>query len=285
MTLSGVGLQGNNIGYQLSGFETLIGLPMRVTRHYQNYSDPLIDGDVQSSIDKGKIPLVSPHFFESDGSGVRWADVAAGKEDVRINSWATELKRIGNAPLWLVIHHEPEDDVDSIGAQGRCGTGPAEFVAAWKHTKKRLRSVGVPKTVQIGLCLMASTYKGGHGGGDLWYPTNPGPDFLATDGYNRGPYDSPPKWRSFDDIYTGAFSFSAAKGRSLVIEECGCAEGSSGQKAAWLDDALVQLRKHPQVKAFLYSHVFSAHFNCNYSLDTTPESLAAAKRLYAGLGS
>ncbi|HEY1487903.1 MAG TPA: hypothetical protein VGF84_17485, partial [Micromonosporaceae bacterium] len=46
-------------------------------------------------------------------AGTTWAKVAAGDQDARIDREAAYLKRTFTDPFFLVLHHEPEDSVNS----------------------------------------------------------------------------------------------------------------------------------------------------------------------------
>jgi hypothetical protein len=196
---------------------------------------------------------------------------------------ADELRSLGAAKVRFVFHHEPEDDVDSIGAQGKCGNGPAEFVAAWTHVRSLFRDHGVGRNVKMGVCLMASTFRGGHGGAAVWCPSTLKLDFIAVDGYTRDA-GSGQKWHSFTDVFGAAHDFAASRGKPFVIEECGCAEGLTPDlKPAWYDGAAVALASW-KPSLFMYSHVYAQNFDGqDYRVDSSPESLAAFKALIGGL--
>lgn len=279
-TIFGVGLQGDHVWNQVLNFEALVNKKVGSTRHYQNWSSPLIDNDVLSSIAAGKTPLISWHCFEGDGTGIRWTDISAGQYDAEIKQKATELKSVGTAKIFFVIHHEPEDDVDAIGAQGKCGVGPDEFVAAWKHIRRVLRNNGVKSNVQIGVCLMGGTYRGGHGGPAVWIPSTMNPDFIASDGYTRDE-GAGQKWKSFIEVFGPAHDFAVSynvTGKPFIIEECGCAEGvTADMKPAWYDgmaDALLVWK----IVMLMYSNVNASNFGGqDYRVDTTTRSLTEFK--------
>lgn len=280
-------MQGSHIQNQVASFETLVGRKVDATRHYQNWPDTVVDDDVLASVAAGKSPLIVWHPFYAAGSNIpakRWSDIAAGLYDADIMRVGAELKTLGTHPARFVFHHECEDDVDEIHKQGACGTGPAEFVGAWRRVKNHLRASGVPKTVQIGVCLMGATYRGGHGGPDPWIPSTMSPDFIATDGYSRDA-SSLQKPKTFIGTFGDAYNWITARGKPFVIEECGTAELDTDPmfKAQWFNDAATLI---PQWKPslFMYSNVLAANFGGqDYRIDTSPQSLAAFKGLVAKL--
>ncbi len=276
MTKLGVGLQGGNIGSQLAGFESLIGRPVDVTRHYQNWAEPIVDAEVQASIAAGKTPLIAWHPFyprSSSTPAIRWTDIAAGKYDADIDRVIGELKTVGSSPVLFEFHHEPEDDVDSIAAQGACGTGPTEFVAAWRHVKGRMRKA-LPRSIQLGICLMGATYRGRKGGPDAWCPSTSNPDFIATDGYSRDA-SSGQNPRTFLATFGEAYNFAKARNEPFVIQECGTAELETDPnfKADWFKDMGLWVNQWTPAVA-MYSNYFATNFNGqDYRIDTSPQAL------------
>ena len=292
MTELGVGIQTVGVMPGTLAFEAQIGRTVNATRHYRSFDDTIVGVPVQESIAGGRTPLISWHAFNNSiFQGVtnkvdaRWADITAGVHDAVIIARAEELKSLGTAKVRFVFHHEPEDDVDGWPAgqgQGRCGT-PAEFAPAWMHVRDVMKANGVGANVRFGVCLMGSTYRGGHGGAAVWIPATLVPDFIATDGYTRDA-GAGQKWTSFVQVYGAAHDFAVSRGRPLVIEESGVAEGVTPDlKPAWYDGAAATLAVW-QPELYMYSNVYAQNFGGqDYRVDTTPESLAAFKRLVASL--
>ena len=287
----GVGIQDTTLGIEKGtlAFEGLIGRPVDATRHYRSFDDTLTSTTVASLIAIGHTPLISWHAFNNayfhgirNLIDARWADITAGVHDAVIIQKAEELKSYGDHPIRFVFHHEPEDDVDGGGpdvGQGRCGLA-AEFAPAWRHVRRTMRAAGLGLNVRFGVCLMGATYRGGHGGPAVWIPTSLKPDFIATDGYTR----DQGKWTSFVQVYGAAHDFAVSRGKPLVIEESGCAEGVTPDlKPAWYDAAAATLAVW-QPELYMYSNVYATNFGGqDYRIDTTPESLAAFRRLVGAL--
>lgn len=282
MTKLGVGIQdtGPGITAGTEAFEALIGRKVDATRHYRNFNDRLDDSTIIQSIAGGRSPLISWHAFTGlNGTDARWADITAGLHDDVIALRAAELISLGTAPVRFVFHHEPEDDVDSIGGQGKCGVA-ADFAPAWRHVKRTMRAAGVGLNVRFGVCLMGATYRGGHGGPAAWIPSTLKPDFIASDGYNR----TVGAWASFDEVFGPAHTFAVSRGKPFVIEECGCSEGPTPDlKPAWYADAARVLAVW-KPELLMYSNVYAANFGGqDYRIDTSPASLAAFKALVGTL--
>src|SRR4051812_46819482 len=216
VTEMGVGLQGSNIWNGVQAFEQQIapsGRTVEVVRRYRNWSDPLIDSSGSSALAAGKKCLFVPHAFEGDGSSVQWADIAKRRYDDHIRAWAQELKDAGYPASYVVFHHEPEDDTFNMApaGQGRCGTDQ-DFVAAFTRFYRLMRKFGVPKSIPIGVCLMGGTFRGGHGGRDVWIPLAMPCDFIAVDGYSRDE-SSGQKPKSFNDTFGAAHAFAVGRNK------------------------------------------------------------------------
>lgn len=103
----------------------------------------------------GALPLVGPHerafatrdntFMVSNWKPVtRWG-FADGQEE-KVNAWidkaAETVKSIAPAKLWLVLHHEPENDVGSYGT-------PDEYRQMWRLVRDRFDAAGVDNVIWV----------------------------------------------------------------------------------------------------------------------------------------
>jgi hypothetical protein len=285
MTEMGVGFQGGNVWSEVQAFEKQIGRKVDVVRRYRNWSDPLFDDSARSAIAAGKKCLFVPHAFEGDGMSILWDDIAAHKYDDHIRAWAQELKDAGYPASYIVFHHEPEDDTFDMApaGQGRCGT-ITNFIGAFTRFYRVMRKFGVPRTIPIGVCLMGGTFRGGHGGPDVWIPTTMPCDFIASDGYSRDE-SSGQKPKSFADIFGAAQAFAVSRSKPFAIEECGVTEITTDAnfKAHWYLDAIPYLKLW-KMQFFEYSNVAAQNFGGqDYRIDTTPQSLDAFLKLAAAL--
>jgi hypothetical protein len=265
----------------ITGFESLIGRPLAITRHYLTWNISLVNNTIRWSAAAGHIPYVAWHATKKGNVAVPWASIAAGAEDTLIASRAAAVRDAG-FPMYLTFHHEPEDDLAN-------GTA-ADFVAAYDHVRSMFDAAGVTNVTWV-VTLMATTYGGGHHGYAAWLPSNF--DLLGVDGYNRHPcissLDKHP-WRSFEEIFTPAHNASVSSGIPLFVGEngsveaydCGVSTGDPGAKAQWFIDQGATLKSWPEVKAVLYSHTTCRHngYPMEYRVDSSANSLAA----YAQLG-
>jgi hypothetical protein len=260
----------------VAAFETTIGRPLAITRHYLTWNISLTTSTIQKSAAAGHIPYIAWHATKKGNVAVPWSSIAAGSEDAWIVAQANALRNAG-FPVYMTFHHEPEDDAAN-------GT-PADFAAAYDHIRGIFDAEGVTNASWV-VTLMATTYGGGHHGYAEWMP--PRFDLLGVDGYNRNPCISSSQkhpWKSFQEIFTDAHAASVANGIPLFVGENGCVEqydcgnvaGDPNAKAQWIADACTTLKSWLEVNAVLYSHTTCRHngYMMEYRVDSSAASLAA----------
>jgi hypothetical protein len=100
--------------------------------------------------------------------------------------------------------------------------------------------------------------------------------FNVQRGYNRHHCGGSSGWRSFSQIIGPARNFARNRGKKLYVVEYGCVEGSSGQKANWLDGASAAIRRWPQIVGASYNH---ENTDCTYYVDSSSSALRAFRRM------
>jgi hypothetical protein len=231
--------------------EALLGGKIAITRHYFGWNESPVDVFVEWSVAAGHLPLISWHAFGRTGSPhIRWTDIAAGTHDDRIRDSARRIRSLNSAVLFS-FHHEPEDDIDAIGAQGTCGANGREFVAAFDHVNAIFDDEGVDNARRL-VTLQSSTLRGGNRDPDEWVPTTH--DWLAVDGYNRL---DPGGWRSFEELFGAARQRAVTDRTGLFIQEFGSVEDPKDPtaKGDWIRQAHQIAKAWPECAGLLYSHV------------------------------
>ena len=265
----------------IAAFETTIGRPLAITRHYLTWNISLTTSNIKRSAAAGHIPYIAWHATKKGNTAIPWNSISSGDQDAWIVTQAGALRNAG-FPVYLTFHHEPEDDLAN-------GTS-ADFAAAYDHVRSIFDAEGVTNATWV-VTLMATTYGGGHKGYASWLPQQF--DLFGVDGYNRHPCISSPQkhpWKSFQQIFTAAHDASVTNGIPLFVGENGCVEqydcgntaGDPNAKAQWFADACVTLRSWPEVVGVLYSHTTCRHngYMMEYRVDSSDASLAA----YIALG-
>ena len=83
----------------------------------------------------GRIPMINWSAQRTDGSIVSWSSIANGEQDAWIGERADAFRNFG-FPVYLVFHHEPEDDQGAFGSA-------ADYAAAFRHVVDVFSNHGV----------------------------------------------------------------------------------------------------------------------------------------------
>ena len=224
-----------------------------------------------------------------------WAEVAGGAMDGHIDRLAAHVNAHFPEKFFLVIHHEPEEEVRPIAGSGYTA---ADFRMMFRHVVSRLRAKGVHNALFTAV-FMGSPKWGVKPWFDQLYPGNDVVDWLGMD-----PYASPDV-RDFAHLvnktsaagrgFPGFYNWSAkiARGKPLMIAEWGAfANGAQrapgarrtagAQKAAFFNTVAAQLKRHPRIKALVYFETPSGPFagaTIDTRIDTSRTALDAFRAL------
>jgi len=246
----------------LLALEAMAGRRFDTVHNRMPWQTHLVNNYSEFIANRGQVPILS-WFTRGKGGGVKWADIAAGKQDDRITAEATALKAAG-WPAYFCFHKEPENEPWLGNA--------SDWVAAHDRVWRIFQSVGVTNATIVA-CFMAPTFRGSYGGLAAWEP--PHYDVLGVDGYNRNVHGN---WRTFEKIFTPAHGSATARNRKLFVIEHGCVEGAPGQKAQWFADATTIAKSWPELIGVSYNHE-TGHSgkdaNMNYRVDTSQSSINA----------
>jgi beta-mannanase len=220
--------------------------------------------------------------------GSSWAKVAAGEQDARIDAFAARVKATFPAKFFLVLNHEPENDV--IPAAGS-GWTAKDFAAMYRHTVLRLRAKGVSNAINVMAYMGNETWMAKSWWADL-YPGDDVVNWIGLDSYVnavKGAYH----YGMFADLldrksktgpafYDWATTKHAAK--PLMIAEWGVYHqvGKIADKTAAYRSVLPELAKRPAIKAIVYFD--TAHDDegdRDISINSTPANLTAFRTLAA----
>jgi beta-mannanase len=221
--------------------------------------------------------------------GTTWARVAAGEENARIDRLAAHLKATISEPFFMVINHEPENDV--LPAAGS-GMEAKDFAAMYRHTVLRLRAQGVTNAVQVMAYMGNEKWMAQSWWKDL-YPGDAVVDWIGLDSYvsaQPGAYhyggfgdilDRAPKGGGLG-FYDWATTVHADK--PFMLAEWGVYHGigKPADKAAVYNGVLAELAKRPAVKAMVYFDTKADdEGDRDISVDSSPEALAAFRTIAA----
>jgi hypothetical protein len=218
------------------------------------------------------------------GMGTTWARVAAGGVDARIDREAHRLRAFRD-PFFLVLHHEPENDVDP-----RAGSGATakDFAAMYRHVVRRLRADGVPNAVTVVAYMNYERWFTAPWWADL-YPGDDVVDWIGLDsyldadpgGFHSGDFVSMVNRRAgarFPGFYAWATSRRPAK--PLMLAEWGV-YGRPADKPQVFATVLPALPRLPAIKAMVYFDTARDQAGRDIRIDSSPAALAQFQHLAA----
>jgi hypothetical protein len=220
--------------------------------------------------------------------GSTWAKVAAGQQDRRIDAFAARVKASFGEKFFLVLNHEPENDViDRAGS----GMTAKDFAAMYRHTILRLRALGATNVVNVLAYMGNERWMSQSWWKDL-YPGDDVVDWMGLDSYvsaEKGAYH----YGAFADLLDrrgtagpAFYDWAASRhpGKPMMIAEWGAYHrvGHPVDKSAQFNSVLPELAKRTQIKAIVYfdtSH--DDQGDRDISINSTSSSLAAFRKLAA----
>jgi hypothetical protein len=195
-------------------------------------------------------------------------DVAAGRYDEYIRQWATAAARWGH-PFFLRFNWEMNGDWFPW-AEGVNGNPAGSYVAAWRHVHDIFSSVGARNATWVWCPEVdpAATYTPL----SRLYPGDQFVDWTCLDGYA---YDSSPS-QGFERLFRSAYdeiTTRIAPSKPMAVGETGMRHDP--QKGAWMKNTFSALSRFPKLGAFLYFENTDPKRNLDYSIETSPASLAS----------
>jgi beta-mannanase len=193
--------------------------------------------------------------------------ITSGTYDAYVRRWARSV-RAWRQPLLLRFAHEMNGDWYPW-CEGVNGNEPGSYVAAWRHLVRLFRDEGAcnaqwvwsPNVDYTGATSLASLYPG-----DRYV------DRVAVDGFNWGVTKAGMSWQSFGQVFGPTLDqIRRLTGRPLMIGEVASTE-AGGDKAAWIRDFFQQLKRNPDIRAFVW---FNFDKETDWRIDSSPPAKAA----------
>ncbi|HEY0532889.1 MAG TPA: glycosyl hydrolase [Actinoplanes sp.] len=219
--------------------------------------------------------------------GSTWSAVAAGRLDRRIDAFAARAKAYGQK-FFLVLNHEPEDDVKP---SSRSGMTAKDFAASFRHVITRLRAKGVSNAVSVVAYMGNERWMAESWWKDL-YPGDDVVDWIGLDSYvsaeqnyyHHGMFADLLDRRApgGEGFYKWATTRHGSK--PMMVAEWGAYHriGRVVSKAAQFNSVLPELAKRPAIKAIVYFDTKRDAFgDRDISIDSSAASLSAFRRLAA----
>jgi len=195
----------------------------------------------QKVVSAGELTLL-----DMNSGSVPLADIAAGKYDSSITTWAQQAAAFGH-PFFLRWDWEMNGRWFAWGTTSSNVNTASTYVSAWRHMHDLFARAGAsnvtwvwcPNVVFSGSTSLTSLYPG-----DSYV------DWTCLDGYNKGGS----QWTSFTSLFGSSYDqlLQVAPSKPVMIGETASAE-NGGSKAAWIQDALSSLpTRFPQIRALVW---------------------------------
>jgi hypothetical protein len=186
-------------------------------------------------------------FFSWASSGIADRDIAAGKYDSYITSWAAAARAWGH-PFFLRFDWEMNGSWFPWGiGNSAVGNTPAEYVAAWRHVHDLFRAHAATNATWV-WCPNVDP-SGNVAEFARLYPGARYVDWTCLDGYNGGD-----PWTSFRGLFATSYKIvtQIAPGKPMIIGEVASTD-SGGNKARWVTDMFSALRAgFPAIRGVLW---------------------------------
>ena len=220
--------------------------------------------------------------------GSTWANVAAGRLDKRIDAFAARVKATYHKKFFLVLNHEPEDDVRPNAGSGMTAK---DFRASFRHVIQRLRAEGVTNMVSVVAYMGNEKWMAQPWWKDL-YPGDDVVDWVGLDSYvsaEQGYYHH----GMFGDLLdrraphgAGFYDWAVRnhKSKPVMLAEWGVYHrvGRVTDKSAQYNSVLPELAKRPAIKAIVYFDTKKDAFgDRDISISSSARSLGAFRKLAA----
>ena len=271
---------------ELKTWENLSGRTATIFHTYHKGDEPFpTKSEIAMTRDAARPRVLLLNWKIAYGSS--WAKVAKGEQDKRIDAFAARVKATYSEKFFLVLNHEPENDVV---AKAGSGMEAKDFAAMYRHTILRLRAKGVTNVVNVLAYMGNEKWMAQSWWNDL-YPGDDVVDWMGLDSYvsvEKNYYHFGDFGDLLDRAPTGGgqgfYAWAAAKNKPMMVAEWGAYHriGYRAEKAAVYNSVLPELAKRPAIKAIVYFDTkHDDEGNRDISINSTANSLAAFKKLAA----
>jgi len=182
-------------------------------------------------------------------SGINYRALLGGEQDAYIREFASRLRAI-EKPVFLRFAHEMNGDwYPWAGSKIGAGT----YAAIFRYVRKLFDEAGARNvrwvfSINTENVPPENTF-------EECYPGDPYVDYIGLDGYNWGVVQAWSRWQSFRDIFLSAYKKVVHRYRKPVIISEFSSTSTGGDKALWIKNALLELRRMPEVKGFILFNV------------------------------
>jgi len=190
--------------------------------------------------------------------------MASGADDTQIRAVAGEIASL-HTPVFLELRWE----MDRPNLGGMVHT-PADFIAAWTHTRAVFAAAGVHNVSWV-WCPTAAGFR--TGAAQAFYPGAAQVDWVCADAYPQ----TDGAVESLQSAVTPFLDWAASQGKPAMLGEFGVPQSYSvNDRRTWLRDALSFAKRTPLLKALVYFDYDPAGHPANRTFRLAPGSAALA---------
>ncbi|PQV65076.1 PilZ domain-containing protein [Abditibacterium utsteinense] len=270
---------GYNWPLVLDDLEAVLGRKVPQVVVFRDFSQPFPDLDAREARARGKSLQITwePWHF-SNPNAVKLADVAAGKYDKYIDSFAAASRAFGGE-ISLRFGHEMNGNWYPWSISNT-QQNPKIWMAAYRRVHDRFRAAGA-SNVRWVWCINAESVPD-----TKWndpFKTYPGDNYvdaIGIDGYNFGDTLAHSRWQSFKEIFAPSYARATKNhpNKPIFISETGCAS-TGGDKTKWLREMDESLRSDfPRVESVTW---FEAAKEADWRMVSSQGSADAARKIWA----
>ncbi len=261
---------------QVQADETVLGRQMEGIRDYKSWDSTLFGASQIWMRDTGHIIFLSIKAQRTNGTAVKFADIAAAKPGSQLykdmQNQAAQIKAFGSL-VYIIFNHEPE-------ASSVSGNGP-QFAAAFRAFVTVMRASGVTDAKYVAAFTGWGFSRPDSGNVSYYYPGDAYVDAVGADVYNWASCRSQP-WTTMASLTAGITAWGVAHPtKPLMILEWGSVEDKSqpGHKASWIKDteALFKTPAYHQYTAILQWAGINTLSQCSFFYTTSSTAQAAWK--------
>lgn len=211
-------------------------------------------------------------------------EILAGKWDSYIDEWADGARNFGK-PFFVSFCNEMNGDWfpwSGLYYGGENG-GADVFKRTWRYVVDRVRARGVRNILWVFHANSFPTINDEWNVMESYYPGSDYVDWLGLSVYGKQ-FRNEGKWANFQDLIKWPYEEITALDprKPVMLAEFGVGDfPKSGDKAAWIGDALAMIPEYPRIKAAVYWHERWQNEDGTYSnlrINSSPPALEAFRK-------